>query len=673
MDTPIGGIASEIRRTMASPRPKGRENLKNTPCRNIGIFGFCKYEKDGCAYNHDASMKTKPQSHSTASSESTNTSRFNVDSPSFTPLQPQTNGLRPSAISPRSANAAPFTPKSSNSPLVSHARPKPTATEWTPQEVAEFVPQGFDPNQGLLQPDTQNATGLGSGFDAYTLHSALQSMAGTPQPQINNPYLQDPSGGLSGATYYQNSGAFTQPLQYHLYSPLAPHRDNLLAYQRTSHDFFISEDLRREFQRRNEASLQVLPNSTVLPHLDHFHSLVPLDTLSQKNSNIFGYPTWIYKAVSSKDGKTYALRRLEGYRLTNEHAIRALQPWKRIDNGSMVTVHDVFTTRAFGDSSLIFVMDYHPCSSTLAEHHFPQSAQGRNMDRFGNPVRAYNPQYVSEQTLWAYMAQLASALKIIHAGGLAAQVIHPSKILLTGKNRIRLNACGILDVVKFDASQVGMQRSFKLEQQEDLVQLGRLILCIAAGNASVYLAPHKALDGLSRAYTGRLRDCISWLLSPPQEQTKSIDILLSEISGNIITVLDNQLHAFDTFESALATSLEDGRIARILLKMNLILERPENEHNHSWSETGERYYIKMFRDYVFHAVDAQGRALVDLSHILGCLNRLDAGSNETIQLTSRDGETAFIVTFKDIKRAIENSFSDLNGNTNSSGLSKGRK
>lgn len=339
----------------------------------------------------------------------------------------------------------------------------------------------------------------------------------------------------------------------------------------------------------------------------------------------------------------------------------------------MVTMHDVFTTRAFGDSSLIFVMDYHPCSITLADHHFTNNTPSRSTDRFGNPVRPPNPQHVPEQTLWGYMVQIASALKTIHAGGLAAQIVHPSKILLTGKNRIRLNACGILDVVKFDPAQAGMQKAFKLEQQEDLVQLGRLILCIAAGSPSAYMAPHKAIEGLSRAYTGRLRDCIAWLLSPPQDQNKNIDILLSEISGNIITVLDNQLHACDTFESTLAMSLEDGRITRLLLKMNLILERPEHEHNLAWSETGERYYIKMFRDYVFHAIDASGRAMLDLSHILGCLNRLDAGSNETIQLTSRDGETAFVVSFKDIKRAIESAFNDLNGNANSSGMGKGRK
>lgn len=412
----------------------------------------------------------------------------------------------------------------------------------------------------------------------------------------------------------------------------------------------------------------------MLPHLDHFHSLVPLDAANQKNTNIFGYPTWIYKAVSSKDGKTYALRRLEGYRLTNENAIRALQPWKRIDNGAVITIHDVFTTRAFGDSSLIFVSDYHPCSTTIADHHFSTTGPTRSTDRFGNPVRSQAAQHVPEQTIWGYMVQLAAALKAIHSAGLAAQIIHPSKVILTGKNRIRLSACGVQDVVKFDPSQTAVPRSFKKEQQEDLIQLGRLIVCVAVGSPAAYITPHKALESLSRAYTGQLRDCITWLLSPPtQTETKTIDILLSEISGQVVTVLSHQMHACDNLESMVATSLEDGRIARLLMKMNLVLERTDHEHNLAWSETGDRYYIKMFRDYVFHAVDASGRAHTDLPHILGCLNRLDAGSNEMIQMTSRDGETAFLVAYKDIKGALERAFNDLHGNSGAGNLTKSRK
>lgn len=52
---------------------------------------------------------------------------------------------------------------------------------------------------------------------------------------------------------------------------------------------------------------------TTLPaQVDYFHSLVPLDLSHQKNAATFGYPSWVYKAQSSKDGNFYALRRLEG-------------------------------------------------------------------------------------------------------------------------------------------------------------------------------------------------------------------------------------------------------------------------------------------------------------------------------------------------------------------------
>jgi PAB-dependent poly(A)-specific ribonuclease subunit 3 len=495
----------------------------------------------------------------------------------------------------------------------------------------------------------------------------MQGLAGTAQPSIANPYLQDMSGSYPGAAYYQQP-TFTQPLQYHLYAPQPPYRENLLPYQRTQYDFFIPEDIRREFQKRNEATLQVLPNPSLLPHLDHFHSLVPIDTNNQRTSTMFGYPTWIYKAISSKDGKTYAIRRLEGFRLTNELAIRAIVPWKRLGNSAMVDVHDVFTTRKFGDSSLLFVTDYHPASNTLSEHHFPTTRTSRHGDRF-NSARS-----VPEATLWSYIVQIALALKTIHGRNLAARVIHPSKVLLTSKNRIRLNACGILDVVTFPQDQPHLDTP--ADEKEDFIQLGRLVLCIATGTLANYdVSPLKLLDGIEKQYSRKFSECIRWLVTPAQalSEYKNIDQLLSMVADESIKALDSSFHANDAFESTLASSLEDGRIARLLLKLNLILERPEHEHNLAWSETGERYYLKMFRDYVFHAVHPNGRPNTDLSHILGCLNRLDAGSMETIQLTSRDGETAFIVTFRDIKRSIESAFNELNGVGSSGGSGKGRK
>jgi PAB-dependent poly(A)-specific ribonuclease subunit 3 len=61
--------------------------------------------------------------------------------------------------------------------------------------------------------------------------------------------------------------------------------------------------------------LRIVTDKTdsTLPTLDNYHSLVPLDTSQHKSTTAFGYPSWIYKAVSQKNGKLYCLRRLEGF------------------------------------------------------------------------------------------------------------------------------------------------------------------------------------------------------------------------------------------------------------------------------------------------------------------------------------------------------------------------
>jgi PAB-dependent poly(A)-specific ribonuclease subunit 3 len=360
----------------------------------------------------------------------------------------------------------------------------------------------------------------------------------------------------------------------------------------------------------------------------------------------------LYKATSGKDGKLYTLRRLEGYRLTNEKAIIACRAWKRVDNGTVVNCHDAFTTRQFGDPSLIFVTDYHPNSKTIGETHLQQNPAPRFS---GRPVTT---PHVPENVLWSYVVQIASALKAIHGNNLAAQTIVPSKVLVTSKNRLRLNGCGILDVVNYD-------RAIPLIdlQQQDFEQLGRLILSIAS-NANATLNVQKAFDHLTRTYTARLKECVTWLLQPQigEDGTpilKDIDTFLGHIATDIVQTYDAQLHADDALTSTLMSELENGRLVRLMTKLGLINERPEYEHNPQWSETGERYYLKLFRDYVFHAVDADGKPVVDLGHVMGSLAKLDAGTTENVQLTSRDDQSVFVVSYKEVKKGVEAAFQEL--------------
>ena len=70
------------------------------------------------------------------------------------------------------------------------------------------------------------------------------------------------------------------------------------------------------------------------------------------------------------------------------------------------------------------------------------------------------------------------------------------------------------------------------------------------------------------------------------------------------------------------SELENGRLVRLLCKFGFIDERPEFARDLRWSETGDRYIIKLFRDYVFHQVDERGRPHLNLAHVITCLNKV---------------------------------------------------
>ncbi|KAG6020946.1 hypothetical protein E4U41_002675 [Claviceps citrina] len=645
-------VSSDLRRPPgSSPKPKGRAENRETLCRNVLIYGHCRYEDQGCTFSHE-------QNKNNANQADVSRKALNVESPSFTPASLQ-NSAKKATFSTQAANAPTFTPRglAASSAMTVDAE----AALFNPAAIREFTP-GFELNAQATTTTTTTttttsttatATPNGSGQDGTATYNPF-SMASVGQnlPGAHfNPYADDHALAGAGASFYPASGAFApslQPLQHHLYAPVGPHRDDLMPYHRMAHEFFLPDKLREEMQKKSEAALQVMPNSQ-LPQMENYHSLVPLDTTHRKNASIFGYPSWVYKAISSKTGHLYCLRRLEGFRLTNEHAIRSVKEWRKIDNGNVVTIHDAFTARAFGDSSLIFVQDYHPLSRTLAEAHLAAASTGQ-----GNRFQTKPP--VPEAILWAYISQIANALKSIHSVNLAARCIDVTKIILTDKNRIRLSACSILDVVLFE-----VRRPVQELQQDDFVQFGRTILCLATNTLPAQLTNLNALiEQMSRSYSVELRDTIIWLITPAQTPgQKGIEEFIRGVAGHIVTTLDQSQHQADQLNSELYRELENGRVARLLMKLGTINERQEFDGDRAWSENGERYMLKLFRDYVFHQVDGNGNPILDMGHMLRCLNRLDAGTDDKICLTSRDDQTSFVVSYKELKKQLGNAFGEL--------------
>ena len=66
--------------------------------------------------------------------------------------------------------------------------------------------------------------------------------------------------------------------------------------------------------------------------------------------------------------------------------------------------------------------------------------------------------------------------------------------------------------------------------------------------------------------------------------------------------LDAALTHNDIIEAELAKEIESARLFRLLTKLSTVVDRAELNGDFGWAEYGDRYMLKLFRDYVFHQV-----------------------------------------------------------------------
>ena len=48
--------------------------------------------------------------------------------------------------------------------------------------------------------------------------------------------------------------------------------------------------------------------------------------------------------------------------------------------------------------------------------------------------------------------------------------------------------------------------------------------------------------------------------------------------------------------------------------------------------------------------------MLEMGHVLGCLKKLDVGTEERVMLVSRDEQSVLVVSYKDVKGCIEAEF-----------------
>ncbi|THH07581.1 hypothetical protein EW145_g3287 [Phellinidium pouzarii] len=546
--------------------------------------------------------------------------------------QDEENGIATATFPAQAVNAPVFVPRSVASPQRTEravASPPPSLTGGN--EMYDLY-EHSEPS-----PDS---TGRGS-LDGLVQQVEYMNFADYGDQTDDHMLMQQDYNGVSMDPFYQPQQFIRHPLDYHLYTLPVPTTEG--------RKFFISDNIREELLRRAERMYMGAPPGLPLPEeVQGYHSLVPLEIASPDKKKFGSWNSTVYKAIKISDGRAYVLRRIENFRLMNEQAFGALDKWTKIRHPNIVSVREAFTSRAFGDNSLVVAYDFHPNGQSLADAHFKKTPYQ------GGRVQS---ERISEATLWTYIFQIASAMKVVHEAGLAVRMVDASKILITGQNRLRISSCAIFDILLYDSRQDQL-----LMQQEDMIMFAKLIMSLACNNPSAVSNVHKSLDQIHRAYPGAIKDVIHFLMKTPGPM-KNIQGLFDAFGGKLVTELDAAHTSIDSLEGELMGELENARLVRLLCKFGFINERPEFDRDPRWSETGDRYIIKLFRDYVFHSVDENGNPVMNLGHVLTNLNKLDAGSDERLMLVSRDEQSCLVVTYREVRNCIEAAFSCLLSST----------
>ncbi len=391
--------------------------------------------------------------------------------------------------------------------------------------------------------------------------------------------------------YYAPIGG---PLDHHLYQ----HYPNPNSNHQTP-TFFLPPNVHHHLTAQIDAIEATGPPTGPGPtpeSVASYSGLVNLDSSKPNSSdsnanNIGGYRSIAYKGWSVT-GECVVLNRIVGFRVNSEKQIATVESWSKIKHPGLVHLLEAFTTKQFGDYSLVFVYDFHPLGVSLYDAHLsplaslppnPWATNDRSTNSLGSnnlnhqPFRSRStatqpgPGPILERVLWSYIIQLSSAIKTIHHSGLAVRNLDPSRVLLSSKNRVRISGCGIMDVLQYEN---GPGPGPGHHQQDDLLALGKVIVALGCASSSAVHNLPASVDLIARLYSPEIKNVVLYLLSKPNPR-KSIDEVIALAGPRVLDELNSSLVAEDKLHQHLLKQVENGRLVRLLAKFGFINERPE--------------------------------------------------------------------------------------------------
>lgn len=351
------------------------------------------------------------------------------------------------------------------------------------------------------------------------------------------------------------------------------------------------------------------------------------NTMTQQRSS-FGYPTSLFRVTSVKDGNLYCLRRLDSVRSVSHKIIQTcMQKWNipgmpgeqfnggadagGFDHPNVVKWYKCFLSQR----AVFFVHHYHAGAVTFRERFFSQEQQGGGQG--GVPL--------PEPFIWSCLVQLVSAIRAVHGNKLAVRTLQLNHILCTQENiasassssgqyglpklRLRVNCVGIIDTLEFET-----RRELEDLQQQDMRALGCLLLSMCTGREVTIndVFPSRNITMQEQQQRGQmLMDYFQFVqqnysremymlmhsVLNPQAPPSNIHGVATNMAMRVFDELDEANSCIDEMHGALNGIYESGRALRLLLKLAFVNERPEMGFDKNWSESGDCYILKLFRDF----------------------------------------------------------------------------
>jgi len=350
---------------------------------------------------------------------------------------------------------------------------------------------------------------------------------------------------------------------------------------------------------------------------------VPLDDES-RGKHAHSIPNALFKAVSERDGEVYALRRFDGPQ-PQANLLQRARSWCSLHHPNVVQLHDIFTEPGGGGAPLTYFVE-----------------------------RSMLP---SEENLWSHALQLLSALHAIHLAGAAVRLIDTSHVLLTDKHTVRLSSVGLIDVARPDP-----HKAVNMLQVDDLQALGQLLLCVACASPSAASSPSaisRSMEFVTASFSPELQHLLLLLLSDPKGAPPTVHDAVAIVSGRMMTRMAQTQAYADALSAELAKEMENGRLLRLLAKLNAVKDRATLGDDMEWGEHDDRYMMRLLSDSLFGQIDEEGKPVLNLAQLIHSLNKLDVGHEGRALLTGRHDGALLLVSYKDLKAVLDRSFGEL--------------